>query len=118
MNGFVHVKGERAEKTRKSFFSMRKSKTKMMLFSQDTIMFIMMVSIAGSIMLLNSYLKAYRNSQNVEIVRTLETKRELILKRNEIKGNFMKMTSSSELMKKAGELDLSVATLDKVMNVE
>ena len=89
----------------------------MMLFSNDVVMFIVMVSIAGSVMLFNSYLKAYRNSQNVEIVKKIEFNREIVLKKNEIKNNYRKMTSSGELMKKADELKLSVVTLDKVMQI-
>lgn len=117
MTGFVHVEGDNLEKNRKAIFSLRKAKTKMMLFSNDVVMFIVMVSIAGSFMLFNSYLKAYRNSQNVEIVKKIEFNRELVLKKNEIKSSYRKMTSSGELMKKADELKLSVVTLDKVMQI-
>lgn len=118
MTGFVHVEGEKLEKSRKALFSMRKARTKMMLFSTDVVVFILMVSLAGSIMLFNSYLKAQRNSQNVEIVKKIELKRELVLKNNEIKSGYLKMTSSGELMKRADELKLSVVTLDKIMNIQ
>lgn len=118
MTGFVHVEGEKAEKSKKAVFSLRKAKTRMMLFSKDVVVFILMVCVAGTLMLFNSYLKAFRNSQNVDIVRRIEMKRELILKKNEVNGVYLKMSSSSELMKKANELQLSVVTLDKVMQIQ
>lgn len=118
MTGFVHVEGEKTEKSKKAFFSIRKAKTKMMLFSKDVAVFILMVCVAGTLMLFNSYLKAFRNSQNVDIVKRIEMKRELILKKNEINGAYVKMSSSAELMKKADELKLSVVTLDKVMQIQ
>ncbi len=118
MTGFVHVEGEKAERSKKAIFSVRKARTKMMLFSKDVVVFILMVCVAGSLMLFNSYLKAFRNSQNVDIVKRIEIKRELILKKNEINGAYLKMSSSAELMKKADELQLSVVTLDKVMHIQ
>jgi len=68
-------------------------------------------------MLFDSYLKAYRNSQNVEIIKKLDINRELVFKKTEIDNRYYKMFSSKELMKKAGELQLSVVTSDKVLDL-
>ena len=118
MTGYVHVNGERAEKTKKAIFSGRKTKTKMMLFTNDIIIFIMMVLVAGSMMLVDSYLKAYRNRQNVEIIRKLDMKKELSFRQNEIKATYSELISSKELMKKANELGLTVATSDRVIRLK
>ena len=118
MTGYVHVSGASGEKTRKAIFSVRKTKTKMMLFTNDTLIFIMMVLAVGSIMLFDSYLKAYRNSQNVEIIKKLSVKKELSFRRNEMQNSYLKLVSSKELMKKAYELNLTVATSDRMLQLK
>jgi len=118
MTGYVHVNGERGEKVKKAIFSVRKTKTKMLLFTKDTIVFIMLVLFAGSLMLVDSYLKAYRNTQNVEVIRKLDAKKELGFRQNEIKATYNELISSKELMKRAGELGLTVATSDRVIRLK
>ncbi|HRZ79739.1 MAG TPA: hypothetical protein P5044_07015 [bacterium] len=117
MTEFVHVSEEKSEKTGKSIFCTRKIKTKLLFFTNEVFLYVMMVMIAGSLMLFDSYLKAYRNSQNVEIIKKLDINRELSFKKNEIDNRYYKMISSKELMKKAGELQLSVVTSDKVLEL-
>lgn len=117
MTEFVHVNEQKNEKAGKSVFCARKIKTKLFFFTNDMFIYVMMVMIAGSLMLFDSYLKAYRNSQNVEILKKLDINRELSFKKNEIDNRYYKMISSKELMKKAGELQLSVVTSDKVLEL-
>lgn len=117
MTEFVHVDGEKNESSGRSVFCVRKMKTKLLFFTNDLFVYVMMVMVAGSLMLFDSYLKAYRNSQNVEIVKKLDINKELVFKKNEIDNRYYKMMSSKELMKKAGELQLSVVTSDKVLEL-
>ncbi|HNW81280.1 MAG TPA: hypothetical protein PKG52_00155 [bacterium] len=117
MTEFVHANGEKNEKSGRSVFCLRKMKTKLLFFTSDICIYIMMVMTVGSMMLFDSYLKAYRNSQNVEIIKKLDINRELTFKKNEIDNRYYRMISSKELMKKAGELQLTVATSDKVLEL-
>ena len=118
MTGYVHVNGERGEKVKKAIYSVRKTKTKMLLFTNDIIIFIMMVLAVGSMMLFDSYLKAYRNRQNVEIIKKLDMKKELSFSQNEIRSTYTELISSKELMKRANELGLTVATSDRVIRLK
>ena len=117
MTEFVHVNGKKNEKTGKAIFCIRKTKTKLLFFTKDLFGCLAMIMIAASFMFFDSYLKAYRNNQNVEIIKKLDINRELSFKKNEIDNRYNKMISSKELMKKAGELQLSVVTLDKVLEL-
>ena len=89
----------------------------MLLFSMEVVVFIVLVFFTGSLMLVNSYMKAVKGSQQLEIVQKIEKKRELVLKKNEINGVYRKMSSISELMKKAEHLQMKAVTLDKTIKV-
>ncbi len=117
MTEFVHVNEENLDKSVKALFVPRKIRTKMMLFNCKVVLFMAMVLILGSMLIFNSYLKAYKNRQQFEIGRQIDRKRELAFKKNEIENNYLRMISSRELMRKAGELELKVATSDKVLDL-
>ena len=117
MTEFVHLNEENLECGIKSIFVPRKIRTKMMLFNSKMVLFILIVLAVGSMLVFDSYLKAYKSRQQFEIGRQIDMKRELGFKKNEIENSYLKMISSRELMKKAGELELRVATSDKVLDL-
>jgi uncharacterized membrane protein YjgN (DUF898 family) len=117
MTEFVHLNEENLEKGIKAIFVPRKIRTKMMLFSSKMLLFVLTVLLVAGLLIFDSYLKAYKSTQQFEIGRQVDKKRELSFKKNEIDNSYLKMISSVELMKKAGELDLKVATNDKVIDL-
>lgn len=117
MNGFVHVDGAKVEKKGRTTAGFRMIKSKLALFSSDTLSYILIFLFTASIMFVNSYFKASNLAQKVEIVKMLEVKKDLEWRRGESERIYEKMVSSSELMKKAKELKLSVATSDKFIEM-
>jgi len=118
MTEFVHLNEENLENGVKAIFVPRKIRTKMMLFNSKMVLFILLVIAVGSMLIFDSYLKAFKSRQQHEIGRQIDKKRELSFKKNEIENHYLKMISSRELMKKAGELELQVATADKVLDLQ
>ncbi len=117
MTEFVHLNEENREKGFKNVFVVRKMRTKMMLFDHKMLLFILTVLILGTMLIFDSYLKAYKSNQLFEIGRQVDSKRELNFKKNEIDNSYLRMISSRELMKKAGELELKVATTERVIDL-
>ncbi|MBO4698006.1 hypothetical protein J5690_00135 [bacterium] len=117
MPAYVHADSDNIKKGRIRIFSnSRMISTKMQtLFSGELVVYICMILAAASLMLVDSYYKAYKNNLEVKIVRMLNDTRDLEWQKSVSEHTYFQMTSSSELMKKASEMKLSVATSDKFM---
>jgi len=117
MAGYVHVKGKK-ESVIPAFFSERKVRTKAEeLFSSEVLLFMAVVAFTAVFLAVNSYYKAYKNSLSVEIRGNIDHSRELSFQKKELEAEYMKKISPENLMKKAEELKLEVATADKVIHL-
>lgn len=116
---FVHAKAESAKKERVALFSNpRMIGTKCRtIFSGDMIMCFCMIIVAASLMLVNSYYKAYKRNLERKITVMLEETKEAEWQKSVSENRYLEMTSSDELMKKAKEMKLTVATSDKFIKV-
>jgi len=116
MQNFVNVKAKRAEAVLTPVLSARKVRAKCDLFSLDVMIFMTAVLCLSSFLVVNSYLKSYRNAQLVKITAYADMNRASSFKKNELQSHYLKITSVDALMKKAEEMKLEVVTKDKIMN--
>ncbi len=120
MAAYVHADSENIKKERIGIFSnSRMIRTKIQtLFSGELVVYICMILAAASLMLADSYYKAYKTNLEVKIVRMLNDAKEMEWEKSVSERTYLKMTSSDELMKKAKEMKLSVATSDKFVKFD
>ena len=120
MEAYVHADSESNKKERISIFSnSRVISTKIQaLFSGELMIFICMIMAAASLMLTDSYYKAYKTNLKTNIIKMINDTKELEWQKDLSQRDYLKMTSSDELMKKAREMKLSVTTSDKFVKLD
>ena len=120
MAAYVHADSESNKKDRIRIFSnSRVISTKIQtLFSGELMIFICMILAAASLMLTDSYYKAYKTNLKANIIRMINYTKELEWQKDLSQRDYLKMTSSDELMKKAREMKLSVTTSDKFVKLD
>ena len=120
MAAYIHADSENMKRDRIRIFSnsrviSNKIKT---LFSGELMIFICMILAAASLMLTDSYYKAYKTNLKANIIRMINDTKELEWQKDLSQRDYLKMTSSDELMKKAREMKLSVTTSDKFVKLD
>jgi hypothetical protein len=120
MAAYIHADSENMKRDRIRIFSnsrviSNKIKT---LFSGELVVYICMTLAAGSLMLTDSYYKAYKANLKSDIIRMIEDTKELSWQKDLSERGYLKMTSSDALMKKAKEMKLSVTTSDKFVKLD
>ena len=120
MPAYVHADSENAKKGKIRIFSnSRMIGTKVQtLFSGELMVYICMILATASLMLVDSYYKAYKTNLEAKIVRMLNETKDLEWQKSVSEHTYLQMTSSSELMKKAAEMKLSVITSDKFVKFD
>ena len=120
MPAYVHADSENIKRDRiRIFNNARVVSTKIRtLFSGELIVYICMILIAGSLMLTDSYYKAYKANLKNDIIRMLEDTQELAWQKDLSRQTYLKMISSEALMKKAKEMKLTVTTSDKFVKLD
>lgn len=120
MAAYVHADAENTKKERIRFFSnSRMIGTKVRsLFSGEVLMFACMILVVASFMITDSYYKAYKTNLESRIVKMLNETKEMEWQKSTSEHRWLQMTSSSELMKKAVEMKLSVTTSDKFVRFD
>lgn len=120
MPAYVHADSKNIKKERtKIFSSSRIISTKIQaLFSGELVVYICMILTAGSLMLTDSYYKAYKANLKKEIIQMIEDTKELAWRKESTEHVYLKMTSAEALMQKAKEMKMSVVTSDKFVKLD
>ena len=120
MPAYIHADSENIKKDRVRIFSnSRVISTKIRtLFSGELVVYICMILAAGSLMLTDSYYKAYKANLKNDIIRMIEDTQELVWQKELSERDYLQMTSSEALMKKAKAMKVSVITADKFVKLD
>lgn len=120
MAAYVHADAENTKKERIRFFSnSRMIGTKVRtLFSGELAVYLCMILAAASLMMVDSYYKAYKTNLETKIIKMLNETKEMEWQKSTSEHVYLQMTSSAELMKKAAEMKISVITSDKVVKFD
>ncbi len=120
MPAYVHADSKNTKKERVRLFNnSRMITTKIQtLFSGELIVCFCMILAAAALMLTDSYYKAYKRNLNREMIRMIEHTKNIEWQRGTIERDYLKMTASGELMKKAQEMKLTVITSDKFVKFD
>lgn len=120
MPAYVHADSENIKRDRIRLFSNPRviSAKIQTLFSGELIVYICMILAAGSLMLTDSYYKAYKANLKSDILRMIEDTKEITWQKELSERGYLKLTSSEALMKKAQEMKLSVTTSDKFVKLD
>ena len=120
MAAYVHADSENTKRDRIRIFSNSRmiSAKITTLFSGELVVYLCMILAAGSLMLTDSYYKAYKTNLKADIIRMINDTKELEWQKDVAERNYLEMTSSGELMKKAKEMKLSVTTSDKFVKFD
>ncbi len=120
MAAYVHADSENSKRDRIRIFSNSRIITSKIhtLFSGELVVYICMIIAAASLMLTDSYYKAYKTNLKANIIKMINDTKELEWQKDLSQRNYLKMTSSDELMKKARDMKISVMTSDKVVKLD
>ena len=120
MPAYVHADSKNTKKERVRLFNnSRMITTKIQtLFSGELIVCFCMILAAAALMLTDSYYKAYKTNLKANIIKMINDTKELEWQKDLSQRNYLKMTSSDELMKKARDMKISVMTSDKVVKLD
>lgn len=120
MAAYVHADSENSKRDRIKIFSNSRIITAKIhtLFSGELVVYICMIIAAASLMLTDSYYKAYKTNLKTNIIKMINDTKELEWQKDLSQRNYLKMTSSDELMKKARDMKISVMTSDKVVKLD
>ena len=120
MAAYVHADSENTKRDKIRIFSnSRMISTKIQtLFSGELVIYICMIIAAASLMLTDSYYKAYKTNLQTNIIKMIKDTKELEWQKDISQREYLRMTSSIELMKKAKEMKLSVTTSDRFVKLD
>ncbi len=94
---------------------MRRVRAKLELFSPGVLLFSAAVFVLAMLLVLDSYLKSYRNAQMIHLTAQMEKTRFENFRKTDLETQYLRLISAPALLKRAGELDLQPATKDRLL---